>query len=109
MCFGCSKEPLRRFFLVPTTYVLVDQYEFSIYSKTCLKRPLKKKTKIGFQDRLLLNAGKKHCRMLKGEHSAILSSFIKLPFVFKTLNLSIFEWLLKTDFTVFRLSNLIVA
>ena len=47
--------------------------------------------------------------MLKGEHSAILSTFIKLPFVFKTLVLSIFEWLLKTDFTVFRLSNLIVA
>ena len=27
------------------------------YSKTCLKRLLKKKTKIDFQDRLLLNAG----------------------------------------------------
>ena len=26
-------------------------------SKTCLKQPLKKKTKIGFQDRLSLNAG----------------------------------------------------
>ena len=29
-------------------------------SKTCLKRPLKK-TKIGFQDRLSLNAGQKYC------------------------------------------------
>ena len=28
-----------------------------MYSKTCLKRPRKKKTKIGFQDRLSLNAG----------------------------------------------------
>ena len=27
------------------------------YSKTCLKRPLKKNTKIGFQDRLSLNTG----------------------------------------------------
>ena len=36
------------------------------YSKTCLKRPLKKKkTKIGFQDRLLLNAGQTYCRMLQ--------------------------------------------
>ena len=35
------------------------------YSKTCLKRPLKKKTKIGFQDRLSLNAGQKYCRMLQ--------------------------------------------
>ena len=34
------------------------------YSKTCLKWPLKKKTKIGFQDRLSLNAGQKYCRML---------------------------------------------
>ena len=31
-----------------------------VYSKTCLKRPLKKKTKFGFQDRLLLNAGQKY-------------------------------------------------
>ena len=34
------------------------------YSKTCLKQPFKKKTKIGFQDRLPLNAGQKYCRML---------------------------------------------
>ena len=35
------------------------------YSKTCLKRPLKKKTKIGFKDRLSLNAGQKYYRMLQ--------------------------------------------
>ena len=34
------------------------------------------------------------------EHSAILFTFIKLPFVFKTIVLSIFEWSLKTGFTV---------
>ena len=34
------------------------------------------------------------------EHSAILLTFIKLPFVFKTFVLSIFEWPLKTGFTV---------
>ena len=34
------------------------------------------------------------------EHSAILSSFIKLPFAFKTFVMSIFEWPLKTGFTV---------
>ena len=33
-------------------------------------------------------------------YSAILSTFIKLSFVFKTYVLSIFEWLLKTGFTV---------
>ena len=38
--------------------------------------------------------------MLQGEHSAILSTLIKLPFVIKIFVLSIFEWPLKTDFTV---------
>ena len=48
-----------------------------------------KKTKNGFQDRLSLNVGQKYCRMLKGEHSAILSTFIMLTFAFKTFVLSI--------------------
>ena len=30
-----------------------------------LKQPLKKKTEIGFQDQLSLNAGQKYCRMLQ--------------------------------------------
>ena len=71
------------------------------YSKTCLKQPLKKNTKIGIQDRLSLNAGQKYCRMLQGEHSAILSTFIKLPFVIKICVLSILEWPLQTGFTVY--------
>ena len=59
------------------------------------------KTKIGFQDALLLNAGQKYCRMLQGEHSAKLSTFIKLPLVIKIFVLSIFELLLMTGFAVF--------
>ena len=58
-----------------------------------LKRPLSKRPKIGFQDQLSLNAGQKYCRMLQREHSAILFTFIKGPFVIKILiALSIFEW-----------------
>ena len=38
--------------------------------------------------------------MLQGEHSAILLTFIKLPFVIKTFVLSIFEWPFYTGFTV---------
>ena len=38
--------------------------------------------------------------MLGGEHSAILSTFIKLPFVIKIFVLSIFEWPFYTSFTV---------
>ena len=52
------------------------------------------------QDRLSLIAGQKYCRMLQGEHSAILLTFIKLHLVIKIFVLSIFEWRLKTDFTV---------
>ena len=39
--------------------------------------------------------------MLQGEHSAILSTFIKLSFVIKIFVLSTFEWPLKTGFTVY--------
>ena len=38
--------------------------------------------------------------MLHGEHSAILSTCIKLPFVINIFVLSIFDWPLKTGFTV---------
>ena len=73
-----------------------------LYSKTCLKRPLQKRPKIGLQYQLSLNAGQKFCRMLQ-EHSAILSTCIKIPSFFKTSVLSIFEWPLKTGFTVLEL------
>ena len=56
-------------------------------------------------NQLSLNAGQKYCRMLQGEHSAILSTFIKLPFVFKTFVLSIFKWPLKTGFTCFEFDH----
>ena len=55
-----------------------------VYSKTCLKRPLKKNTKIClfFQDRLSHMAGQKYCRMLG----------IYRPFVLTTFVVYIFEW-----------------
>ena len=59
------------------------------YSKTFVKRPLSKRPKISFQDQLSHNAGQKYCRMLQGEHSAILKTCIKLPFVIKIHVLSI--------------------
>ena len=67
-----------------TTYLYITKKCIFMYSKTCLKQPLKKKTKIGSQDQLSLNAGQKYCRMLQEEHSAILSTFIMLSLVFKT-------------------------
>ena len=55
------------------------------YSNACVKRPLSKRPKIGFQDQLSLIVGQKYCRMLQGEHSAILSTLIKLPFIIRSL------------------------
>ena len=45
--------------------------------------------RLSFQDQFSLNTGQKYCRMLQGDHSAILSTFIKLPLVFKIFVLSI--------------------
>ena len=42
--------------------------------------------------------------MLQGEHSATLSTFIKLPIVIKIFVASIFDWSLKTGFTVINCS-----
>ena len=64
-------------------------YRVSHYSKTGLKRPLKKKIKLWFAIPIIA-----YCRskvLQNAEHSAILSSCIKLPVVFKTFVLSIFE------------------
>ena len=88
---GCSKVSFRED--VEGTYK-------TIYSKTCVKWPLSIQPKIGFQDQLSLNVGQKYCRMLQGEHSAILSTFIKLPFIIKIYALSFFEWPFYTGFTV---------
>ena len=68
--------------------------------KPVLRGHSKRRPKIDFLDRLSLNAGQKYCRMLQWEPSAMLWTFIKLPSVIKIFVLSIFEWLLKTGFTV---------
>ena len=52
--------------------------DFCRYSKTCVKGPLSKRPKIGFQDQLSVNAGQKYCR-------------IKLPFVIKIFVLPCFN------------------
>ena len=57
--------------------------------KPVLSNHSQRRPKIGFQDQLLLNAGLKYCRMLQGEHSAILSTFIMLLFVIKIFVLSL--------------------
>ena len=62
-----------------------------------------KKTKNWLSRPIMLNAGQKYCRILQVEHSAILSTFIKLPFIIKLFVLSIFELLFSSGFTVLSL------
>ena len=54
---------------------------------------------LGFQDQYHLKQNAPS-RMPPLEHSAILLTFIKLPFVVKIFVLSIFEWPFYTGFTV---------
>ena len=70
-----------------------------MYSKTCLKQPLIEKTKNWFLRPIIAECRPNVLQNALLEHSAILSIFIKLPFVFNIF-LSIFEWPLKTGFTV---------
>ena len=72
---------------------------------TCVKRSLSKRQKLVFKTNYL-NAGQKYCSMLQGEHSSILSTFIKVSFVFNTFVLPTFEWPFYTGFTVYASRSL---
>ena len=71
----------------------------NIFSKTCAKRTLSKRPKMFFKTnyRFMQVKSVAECSM---EHSAILSTFIKLSFVIKIFALSIFEWPFYSGFTV---------
>ena len=75
--------------------IMKNEIQLNLYKTATLKKP-----KNCFQYQLSLNAGHMHCRMFQREHSAIFSTFIKLPSVIKTFFLSILEWPFYTGFTV---------
>ena len=54
-----GKLPKTGFLILRPKYGKIEK---STYSKTCLKLPLKKNTKIGFQYQLSLNADQKYCK-----------------------------------------------
>ena len=85
-------------------YMYEKVYATSVYQycKTCVKRPLSLRPKIGFQDQSALNADQKYSRMLQVEHSAILSTFIKLQFVIKIFSLPFY-----TGFNVIKYEYLL--
>ena len=68
------------------SFIKKQIYTCIIYSKTSLKGPLNKKTKIGLQDCESLNTGQRIAECSKRSFCDV-----KLPFGFKTLGFSIFE------------------
>ena len=82
----CVKLPLSKRPKIGFQDQLLLNADQKYCSNSCVKLPLSKRPNIGFQDQLSLNAGQKYCRMLPS------GAFIKLPIVIKVLVLSIFEW-----------------
>ena len=76
---------------------------WKLYCKSCLKLPLKKDQKLDFKSDFGLMQVKSIAECSLAIFDLQLSTFIKVPFVFKILDLYIFEWTLKTGFTVFAM------
>ena len=81
--------------------------KFILMLKDCTVKPVlsghsKRRPKLIFKTDYRLMQVKSIAECSKGEHSAILSTFINLPFVIKISVLSIFEWPLTTGFTIFH-------
>ena len=93
----CSKWNILQYFR-PSLYklpIVIKMFVLSIF-----EWPLRKTNNWFSRPIITNNTGRKYCRMLKVEYSAILSTFIKLPIVIKMFVLSIFEWRFYTGFTV---------
>ena len=68
ICYSMTSYPQCELMVILSTDSSLEDVELTFLGctvKTCFKRLLKKKTKIGFQDRLLLNVDQKYCRMLQ--------------------------------------------
>ena len=76
---------------------------YAITVKPVLSGNTKRRSKLVFKTNYCLMQVKRIA-----EHSAILSTFIKLPFVIKIFVLSIFEWQLKTRLLYYQNQDYIV-
>ena len=71
-----------------------------IFSVTCLKRTLKKKTKTCFSRPIIAYAVQKYCRMLQESILQYSRPSLTYNLPLRPIVLSIFEWPFKTGFTV---------
>ena len=74
--------------------------KMSIYSETCLKRPLKNMQNKGLKDKWKLNAGQVYCRMLSWSILQYVWSALSDNRSSKPIFCPLFEWPLKTGFTI---------
>ena len=79
------------------------KFQKDITVKPVLISHSKRRQQLVFKTDYRLMQVQKHCRML--QHSAILSTLFKLPFVIKIFGLFIFEWPLTTGLTVCQFSK----
>ena len=96
MKINCSHK--NAFFFPGQRSRLLKCGQHLVYSKTCVKRPLSKRPKIGIQDQLSLNACSK---------GSILQSFrpsLNYHLSFKIFVLSILEWPFYIGLTVYHRS-----
>ena len=84
---------------------MADSLLFSSYSKTYLKRPLKRRPKNRFSRLIIATYRSEVLQNAPMEHSAVLLTCIKIPNSFQAFALSIIEWPLKTGFTVILLGD----
>ena len=80
---------------------------FIMHSKTCLKRPLKNRQSKVLRQMVEVNEGRKYYRMLQELQESILQYFwpaLSKNRSWKSIFGVLFEWLLKTGFTVCKLS-----
>ena len=85
-CVSCKCACMLLLCMLGNDFFVVCLSSKSTNSKTCLKQSLKNRQNKGFKDKWQLNEGRKYCRM----------QFLKKP-IFDLL----FEWPLKTHFTVY--------
>ena len=81
--------------------ILCLKLQIGIQKNLCKTATLKK-TENWFSRPIIAKCRPKYCRMFQGEHSVILLTFIKLPFVIKIFVLSFFEWPFYIGFTVYE-------
>ena len=100
---GSYSKTCCKVYIFHVNWILSNKVRWQIwwkYNQTCLKRPLKNRLNEGLNDRWLLNAGLKYCRMLPRSILQYFWPALSDYQSWKSLLLSSFVWPFKTGLTV---------